>query len=187
MARLPPPAQKTGVCTGRIRPVAFSSFTRDTPRLLAHTWCVLARVPGCSRRLLCTRPCLPLGRVFGGLRGFAPTGGLPPAVPLNPPAGGIAPPLLGGLGTVGGHAAPRSYYGAPSGGTLGFVSLWPFRPPSPHARACLHSSPRVRIAPPAPPSGGVLGLTAVVFSAPHCFGIRARGCSSFIRRRQILS
>lgn len=86
---------------------------------------------------------------------------------LCPPAGGI-------------------YYGAPSGGTLGFVSLWPFRPPSPHARACLGSSPRVRIAPPAPPSGGVLGLTAVVFSAPHCFGVRARGCFSFIRRRQIL-
>lgn len=64
--------------------------------------------------------------------------------------------------------AGGSYYGPPSGGTLGFVALWPFRPPSPHARACLGSSPRVAISPPSPlPGGTAHGLRPSFFRAPH--------------------
>lgn len=98
----------------------------------------------------------------------------------------VARPLTLGCSLALCRPAGGIYYGAPSGGTLGGGSLWPFRPPSPPARVCLGSSPRVRITPPTPPSGGAYGLTAVVFSAPHCPHVRARGCFSFIRRRQIL-
>lgn len=67
--------------------------------------------------------------------------------------------------------AGRSYYWPPSGGGLGFVALCPFRPPAPHARARLGSSPRVAISPPSPlPGGAAHGLRPSFFRAPH--GVR---------------
>lgn len=77
------------------------------------------------------------------------------------------------------------FYGTPSGTALGCCSLLPFRQPSHHARGSLGSSPRVCIAPPAPPSGGVLGLAAVVIRCSAAKLDTSTGCSSFIRRRQI--
>lgn len=115
---------------------------------------MVARARGCSPHSLCTRPYLPLRRVFRGLRGFAPTGRKRPAGPLNPPAGGIAPPLLGGLGSMGGHAAPPIIIGHPPVHMLGGATLRPFRPIAAPAGHVLESSPRVAITPPTPPSGG---------------------------------
>lgn len=134
------------------------SPTRQARRVLPHPLGVVAPAWGRSPRPLCTRLSLPLGRVFRGLRGFAPTGRKRPAVPLNPPAGGIAPPLLGGLGSLGGRAGPPHIIGRLAGRVLGCHTLRPFRPIVCPARYPLGSSPQAAIAPPAPPSGGVLGL-----------------------------
>lgn len=187
---VPPHALPTGGCCSPLRPsrgnagafsmcmahaapgarlfpsVGSGAACRLAPRPVAHP--PTRQVAGSLglagrgvRRPLYTRP----GRSRPGLFALAiaacitssSSRGVCPAAPsrvagsvaLRPPAGGI-------------------YYGAPSGGTLGFVVLWPFRPSPPHARACLVSSPRVRIAPPAPrPGGPAHGLRPSAAGAPH--------------------